>query len=267
MTALFREVSFSCWLAALLLCFFSVISALFSMALFPFSLYPMFFLVRWKLPLFPSYSLPLFLSWFLFFFLHLGFLDLVLPCISLSLINGSCLCCHQSDVVKSIKLERRTSLETDLRPSTADVPSRTTTSARLARTQSLFSARQPSAPANSPLSSVSTFIRRSPPPIPALTVPHTERNRETTVEPMLLAPSTTQVSSMASGDHVVIKVCDEARQITKDFVCQQDLLLREMRYFHGDMTEDDSTTRMASDITVHCDITIFNWLMSYIQVS
>ena len=62
--------------------------------------------------------------------------------------------------------------------------------------------------------------------------------------------------------NVTIHVCDETRDAKKDFVCRQDLLLNQMGYFR-DITTGQSLEDV--DISVHCDITIFEWLMAWIK--
>ena len=62
--------------------------------------------------------------------------------------------------------------------------------------------------------------------------------------------------------NVTIHVCDETRDAKKDFVCRQDLLLSQMGYFR-DITTGQSLEDV--DISVHCDITIFEWLMAWIK--
>ena len=59
---------------------------------------------------------------------------------------------------------------------------------------------------------------------------------------------------------VVIHVCDETRDAKKDFTCPQDLLLSQMGYFR-DITSGQSLEDV--DISVHCDVTIFEWLMDW----
>jgi len=59
--------------------------------------------------------------------------------------------------------------------------------------------------------------------------------------------------------NIIIHVRDENRKVSKDFVCSQQKLLKHMKYFECYLTEgyDDL------DISVHCDIEIFEWLMEY----
>ena len=61
---------------------------------------------------------------------------------------------------------------------------------------------------------------------------------------------------------VVIHVCDETRDAKKDFTCPQDLLLSQMGYFR-DITSGQSLEDV--DISVHCDVTIFEWLMDWLK--
>src|SRR5690606_39506337 len=67
----------------------------------------------------------------------------------------------------------------------------------------------------------------------------------------------------AGDDEVVIHVFDETNNVNKDFVCKRDLLLREMKYFRTYITDNCSFEDI--DISVHCDINIFQWLMDYIN--
>ena len=48
--------------------------------------------------------------------------------------------------------------------------------------------------------------------------------------------------------------------VKQDFACSRDVLVREMEYFAEYLTPD-SLAEM--DISVHCDIAIFDWLMRY----
>eukprot|EP00743_Colponemidia_sp_Colp-15_P010169 GILK01011172.1.p1 GENE.GILK01011172.1~~GILK01011172.1.p1 ORF type:complete len:738 (-),score=129.94 GILK01011172.1:1-2214(-) len=82
-------------------------------------------------------------------------------------------------------------------------------------------------------------------------------------------------ATAVTDEHIVIHVCDEARKIQRDFVCPRDLLLSEMKYFSSYLSpgNDDSNTGGGGgiqkledvDISVHCDLHIFEWLMKYIR--
>ena len=60
----------------------------------------------------------------------------------------------------------------------------------------------------------------------------------------------------------MIHVCDEARKVSRDFACDRVVLLREMRfrsYLGGGGACEDI------DISVHCDVHIFEWLVQWIH--
>ncbi|CAB3246128.1 unnamed protein product [Arctia plantaginis] len=63
------------------------------------------------------------------------------------------------------------------------------------------------------------------------------------------------------GD-VEIHVCDEVKGLKKDFRCPQKLLVAKMGYF-ADVTAGQRLEDM--DISVHCDIQIFDWLMRWVK--
>ena len=64
-------------------------------------------------------------------------------------------------------------------------------------------------------------------------------------------------------DSIVIHVCDENRGINKDFTCRKDVLLSEMAYFRSYLNGSESCEDI--DISVHCDIQIFQWLIKYLN--
>ncbi|XP_067647658.1 SANT and BTB domain regulator of class switch recombination [Eurosta solidaginis] len=70
----------------------------------------------------------------------------------------------------------------------------------------------------------------------------------------------------AKGDkkesEVVIHVCDEIKNITRDFHCPQKLLVDKMGYF-AEITAGQKLDEM--DISVHCDIQIFDWLIKWMK--
>jgi hypothetical protein len=61
---------------------------------------------------------------------------------------------------------------------------------------------------------------------------------------------------------VEIHVCDEVKNIKKDFRCPQKLLIQKMCYF-ADVTAGQKLEEM--DISVHCDVVIFDWLMRWVK--
>ncbi|XP_067092587.1 SANT and BTB domain regulator of class switch recombination [Osmerus mordax] len=68
------------------------------------------------------------------------------------------------------------------------------------------------------------------------------------------------------GPNMVIHVCDEAKNLKQDFVCPRDLLVNEMRYF-AEYLSVDAQRWEEVDISVHCDVQIFDWLMNYVKRS
>jgi len=60
---------------------------------------------------------------------------------------------------------------------------------------------------------------------------------------------------------VVIHVMDEVREIQKDFRCDRDVLIKGMSYFAKYISDD---TGNEVDISVHVDVTVFEWLMGFI---
>jgi len=62
---------------------------------------------------------------------------------------------------------------------------------------------------------------------------------------------------------IVIHVCDESKKTNKDFKCDRQLLLENMKYFEKYL--NDSKSLEDIDISVHCDVGIFDWLMRYVH--
>ncbi|KAJ0405743.1 hypothetical protein ATCC90586_007686 [Pythium insidiosum] len=69
--------------------------------------------------------------------------------------------------------------------------------------------------------------------------------------------------SSSSKKNVLIHVFDEYRKTAKDFICPRDLLLERMRYFRAYLNQSNEHDEI--DISVHCDVEIFEWLVDYIQ--
>ena len=51
--------------------------------------------------------------------------------------------------------------------------------------------------------------------------------------------------------------------MNKDFKCDKNLLITNMKYFEKYLSDSKSLDDI--DISVHCDINIFDWLMRYIH--
>ncbi|XP_012675372.2 uncharacterized protein KIAA1841 isoform X2 [Clupea harengus] len=73
-----------------------------------------------------------------------------------------------------------------------------------------------------------------------------------------------KVNGGKRGPNMVIHVCDEAKNLKQDFGCPRDLLISEMRYF-AEYLSVDSQRWEEVDISVHCDVQIFDWLMNYVK--
>ena len=63
---------------------------------------------------------------------------------------------------------------------------------------------------------------------------------------------------------MTIHVCDEVKNTSRDFSCPQHLLVSKMGYF-ANVTAGQKLEDM--DISVHCDIQIFEWLMKWVKYS
>eukprot|EP00912_Choanoflagellata_sp_UC4_P000623 UC4_evm1s385 len=66
-----------------------------------------------------------------------------------------------------------------------------------------------------------------------------------------------------SRGEVIIHVFDNSRNIQRDFVCQRDILIKEMKYFVQYLSDSDMVEGI--DISVHCDVNIFDWLIRYVK--
>ena len=54
----------------------------------------------------------------------------------------------------------------------------------------------------------------------------------------------------------------------QDFTCSKELLINEMKYFNEYLTTSKTEHNRKCeevDISVHCDINIFHWLMTYVK--
>lgn len=52
--------------------------------------------------------------------------------------------------------------------------------------------------------------------------------------------------------------------VKRDFQCPRDLLVQEMKYF-AEYLSTDAQRWEEVDISVHCDVQIFEWLMQYVK--
>ncbi|KAH8379512.1 hypothetical protein KR009_005380 [Drosophila setifemur] len=81
---------------------------------------------------------------------------------------------------------------------------------------------------------------------------------------LLLVKDSKHARQEKKEPEVVIHVCDEVKNTSRDFTCPQHLLVTKMGYF-ADVTAGQRLEEM--DISVHCDILIFDWLMKWIKHS
>ena len=64
-------------------------------------------------------------------------------------------------------------------------------------------------------------------------------------------------------DEIKIHVFDENRKIDKEFTCERHLITQYMKYFEKYLSDGNASSEI--DISVHCDIKIFEWLMKYLR--
>jgi hypothetical protein len=77
---------------------------------------------------------------------------------------------------------------------------------------------------------------------------------------------TTAPSGMPIGhpsNQIIIHVCDEGKKRNQDFKCDRTILVNNMKYFEKYLSDNKNIEDI--DISVHCDINIFDWLMRYIH--
>jgi hypothetical protein len=66
-----------------------------------------------------------------------------------------------------------------------------------------------------------------------------------------------------SKQNIIIHVYDENKSEKRAFHCKRNLLVREMMYFESALRT--KIHHSVVEIDVHCDIQVFEWLMSYIS--
>jgi len=85
----------------------------------------------------------------------------------------------------------------------------------------------------------------------------------TTVANAPVVTSAPTAPLVSCGTTIIIHVCDENKKLNKDFKCDKQLLVTNMKYFERYLSDSKSADDI--DISVHCDINIFDWLMRYIH--
>ncbi|XP_017840657.2 uncharacterized protein KIAA1841 homolog [Drosophila busckii] len=94
--------------------------------------------------------------------------------------------------------------------------------------------------------------------------PSTKQAQATRRKSLLLVKDSKHARQEKKEPEVIIHVCDEVKNTSRDFSCPQSLLVSKMGYF-ADVTAGQRLEEM--DISVHCDIQIFDWLMKWIKHS
>ncbi|KAK0139313.1 hypothetical protein N1851_024050 [Merluccius polli] len=123
---------------------------------------------------------------------------------------------------------------------------------------------------SSPSDSLSSYVKSTLDPGDTVEMRTSQSN--STTDGMVVAGKKEKRLSMGEEEkapkprdpNMVIHVCDEAKNLKQDFTCPRDLLVKEMRYF-AEYLSVDSQRWEEVDISVHCDVHIFDWLMNYVR--
>jgi hypothetical protein len=120
----------------------------------------------------------------------------------------------------------------------------------------------------------------------SLSINKTSKSQTGSTSSLTNASASHQNQSLNPTNHIVIHVCDEAKRLKQDFTCPRELLVKEMKYFSYNLNINVSNTSQNTsgahahassisalskksldeiDISVHCDINIFDWLMRYVK--
>jgi hypothetical protein len=96
----------------------------------------------------------------------------------------------------------------------------------------------------------------------------TTNKDSTTLSAHFSVPTTiiTAPSGMPIGhpsNQIIIHVCDEGKKRNQDFKCDRTILVANMKYFEKYLSDNKNIEDI--DISVHCDINIFDWLMRFIH--
>ena len=70
------------------------------------------------------------------------------------------------------------------------------------------------------------------------------------------------VEKLKFRDSIMIHVTDDSKQQKRDFTFSRSLLVKYMKYFEKCL--EKISERDEIDISIHCDIAIFEWLLNYI---
>eukprot|EP00854_Cymbomonas_tetramitiformis_P025944 gene25944-31759_t len=78
-----------------------------------------------------------------------------------------------------------------------------------------------------------------------------------------MSPKSVKMPSRSKKKQITIHVYDEARKTQKDFHCGLQELLSGMKYFRGYLSDVQNEE---VEMSVHCDVKVFEWLLLYIQM-
>ena len=76
-------------------------------------------------------------------------------------------------------------------------------------------------------------------------------------------PPSSSTQGTFDDEEIIIHVTDDGRGIQRDFQCKRGILVRGMTYFQTYLNE--STSCEDIDISVHCDVQVFQWLVQYLN--
>lgn len=86
---------------------------------------------------------------------------------------------------------------------------------------------------------------------------------DTSKDALSKKPTTKDQEEADADPEIIIHVCDEGKSLKKDFYCCQSILVKEMGYFTKVTVKGQRLRDM--DISVHCDIAVFEWLMRWVK--
>jgi len=71
------------------------------------------------------------------------------------------------------------------------------------------------------------------------------------------------VGDYDSKTDIIVHVIDQGRGIVRDFSCSKSKVMNKMRYFQSHFNGSQSIEEL--DISVHCDVYIFEWLVRFLH--
>lgn len=78
---------------------------------------------------------------------------------------------------------------------------------------------------------------------------------------LLQAPVEMKPPPRSHNDNITIHVYDDAKKVNRDFACPKQVLVQKMKYFESHLEKCETPDDL--DISVHCDVDIFDWLVRY----